>query len=194
MAFFTLHASRIKGVIMKSQPHVVVIGAGIGGMTTAAHLARQGLRVTVLEKNGRAGGRCDQIVREGHRFDTGPTLLVMPLLYEAEFASLGANLRDLLDLQRVDPTYHLVFDDGSKLALTSDLNALESQLEAIEPGSFQGFLRYLQEGHRHYHLGIERLVNRDFRKATDFFNLRNLPLVTQLKPAVPPLSPHVSFL
>jgi phytoene desaturase len=170
---------------MKSQPHVVVIGAGIGGMTTAAHLARQGLRVTVLEKNGRAGGRCDQIEREGHRFDTGPTLLVMPLLYEAEFASLGANLRDLLDLQRVDPTYHLVFDDGSKLALTSDLNALESQLEAIEPGSFQGFLRYLQEGHRHYHLGIERLVNRDFRKATEFFNLRNLPLVTQLKPVLP---------
>ncbi len=177
---------------MNSQ-HIIVIGAGLGGITTAAHLAQQGLRVTVIEKNGRAGGRCDQISREGHRFDTGPTLLVMPLLYEQEFASLGVNMRDVLDLVRVDPTYHLVFDDGSKLALTSDLNALETQMEAIEPDSFQGLLRYLEEGHRHYHLGIERLVNKDFRKATEFFNLRNLPLLTQLKPAMRHYSHMSSF-
>jgi phytoene dehydrogenase-like protein len=43
-------------------------------------------------------------MREGHRFDTGTTLLIMPLVYEAEFAELGASLRDRLDLQRVDPT------------------------------------------------------------------------------------------
>ncbi len=64
----------------------------------------------------RPGGRCDSFVREGHRFDTGPTLLIMPLVYEAEFAALGASLHERLDLQRVDPTYHLVFDDGSEIA------------------------------------------------------------------------------
>ena len=61
----------------------------------------------------------------------------MPLLYETEFAALGTSMHDLLDLQRVDPTYHLVFDDGSRLALTSDMKSLREQLEAIEPGSFQ---------------------------------------------------------
>ncbi len=85
----------------------------------------------------------------------------MPLVYEAEFAALGATLRERLDLQRVDPTYHLVFDDGSQLALTSDLNAMRQQLEAIEPGSMTGFLRYLEEGDRHYHVAMERMVNRD---------------------------------
>lgn len=64
---------------MKSQS-VIVVGAGIGGIATAAHLAQRGLHVTVFEKNGRPGGRCDQFVRDGHRFDAGPTLLVMPLL------------------------------------------------------------------------------------------------------------------
>jgi phytoene dehydrogenase-like protein len=141
--------------------NVIVIGAGIGGITAATHLAKQGLHVTVLEKNARPGGRCDRISRDGHHFDTGPTLLVMPLLYEAEFAALGAgaSIRELLDLQRVDPTYHLVFDNGSQLALTSDMKSMQEQLETFEHGSFQGLLRYMEEGHRHYHLGTERLVS-----------------------------------
>src|SRR5512135_2151959 len=83
----------------------IVVGAGIGGIAAAAHLAQQGMHVTVLEKNARPGGRCDHFRLQGHSFDTGPTLFIMPLLYEAEFASLGASMRERLDLQRVDPTY-----------------------------------------------------------------------------------------
>jgi phytoene desaturase (3,4-didehydrolycopene-forming) len=161
---------------------VIVIGAGIGGMTAAIHLAKQGFKVTVIEKNDHPGGRCDRISREGHHFDTGPTLLVMPLLYESEFAALGTSMREVLDLQRVDPTYHLVFDGGSQLALTSDMKSLQEQLETFEPGSFQGLLRYMDEGHRHYQLGIEKLVYPDFRRATDFFKPGNLPLLYQVKP------------
>jgi phytoene desaturase len=168
---------------MKSKS-VVVIGAGIGGMVAAIHLAQHGIKVTVVEKNSRAGGRCDRISREGHHFDTGPTLLVMPLLYEAEFRALGTSMHERLDLQRVDPTYRLVFDDGKQLALTSDMKSMQEQLESFEAGSFQGFLRYLDEGHRHYHLGIEKLVNRDFRKASEFFTLENIPLIHQLKPLI----------
>jgi phytoene desaturase len=166
----------------QKSPSVVVIGAGIGGIAAAAHLAQQGVHVTVIEKNSRPGGRCDRFSRDGHHFDAGPTLLVMPLLYEAEFAALGASMWEMLAPQRVDPTYHLVFDDNSRLTLTSDLKRLQEQLENIEPGSFQGLLRYLDEGHRHYHLAMERLVNVDFRRAADFFSLRNLPLLHQLKP------------
>jgi phytoene desaturase len=151
-------------------------------MTAAIHLAKAGLHVTVVEKNARPGGRCDRISREGHHFDTGPTLLVMPLLYEAEFAALGASMYKMLDLQRVDPTYHLVFDDGSHLALTSDMKDLQEQMEAIEAGSFQGLLRYMDEGHRHYHLATEKLVFPDFRVASDFFKLSHLPLLHQVKP------------
>lgn len=165
-------------------PSIIIIGAGVGGIAAAARLAKRGLHVTVIEKNSHPGGRCDRMSRDGHNFDTGPTLLVMPLLYEAEFAALGYSAREMLELQRVDPTYHLVFDDGSGLALTSDLNSMREQLESIEPDSYLGFLRYLEEGHRHYHLGIDKLVNRDFRKASDFFTLGNLPLLFQLKPFI----------
>ena len=165
-----------------SKNRVVVIGAGIGGITAATHLAKQGLRVTVIEKNTRPGGRCDRITRNGHCFDTGPTLMVMRLLFESEFSALGTSMYEVLDLQRVDPTYHLVFDDGSQLALTSDMDEIEDQLEEIEPGSFQGFQRYMKEGQQHYDLSVEKLVLPDFRKAPDFFKISNLPLLYQVKP------------
>jgi phytoene desaturase len=163
---------------------VIVVGAGIGGITAAIHLARHGQKVTVLEKNTRPGGRCDQLNCEGHRFDTGPTLMVMPLVYQAEFTELGTPIHEVLDLQRVDPTYQLVFDDGKQLALTSDLQRLQEQLETIEPGSFQGMIRYLSEGYRHYYLGMEKLVSPDFRHAFDFFKISNIPLLFQVKPLV----------
>jgi phytoene desaturase len=163
---------------------VVVVGAGIGGIAAAAHLARQGFAVTVVEKNSHPGGRCDHFSRDGHHFDTGPTLLIMPHLYEAEFAALGSSMRELLDLQRVDPTYHLVFDDGSQLDLTSDMKRMSEQLEAIEPGSFDGFLRYLEEGHQHYTLAMKQLVQRDFRTASEFFTPSNLPLLFRIKPLI----------
>jgi phytoene desaturase len=162
----------------------VVIGAGVGGIAAAAHLARAGLDVTVLEKTADAGGRCGSFVRDGHRFDTGPTLLVMPLQYEAEFRALGASLQERLELRRVDPTYVLVFDDGSQLALTSDEAALRAQLEAIEPGSFDGLQRYLGEGGRHYRLVVDNLVNRDFRRASDFYSAEMLGVAVRLKPFV----------
>jgi phytoene desaturase len=168
---------------MKSS--VIVIGAGIAGIATAAHLAKQGIQVTVVEKNHWPGGRCDHFTRDGHKFDTGPTLLVMPLVYESEFASLGVSFRDVMELQRVDPTYQLVFDDGSKLALTSDMQSMWEQLEAIEPGSFQGFLRYLNEGYQHYNLSMKGLVDRDFRTAFQFFSLNTLFTALRVKSLIP---------
>ena len=160
----------------------LVIGAGVGGLTAAIHLAKFGLHVTILEKDAHPGGRCGQFVRDGHRFDTGPTLFVMPLLYDAEFRALGSSVPELLDLQRVDPTYSLVFDDGSRLGLTSDMATMQEQMEAIEPGSFPGLGRYLEEGGRHYDLVLEKLVNRDFRRAADFFRPDMLSLLFRTKP------------
>ena len=67
----------MKGKSVKAQS-VLIIGAGVGGITAAIHLARNGLRVTVIEKNSHPGGRCGHFTRAGHHFDTGPTLVLPP--------------------------------------------------------------------------------------------------------------------
>lgn len=162
-----------------------MIGAGVGGIAAAAHLARRGLKVTVLEKNGQAGGRLNQFERQGHRFDSGPTLLVLPDVYRAEFATLEADSDELLEPRRVDPSYHLVYDDGRRLRLTADLEDMRAQLESFEPGSFEGFLRYMQEGARHYRQAMKHWVLPDFRQATDFFTPGNLARFFRLRANIP---------
>lgn len=160
---------------------VVVVGAGVGGLSAATHLARRGLDVMVVEKNRRPGGRLGQFTREGHVFSTGPTLLVMPLLYRSELGRLGIDMDAALAPRRVDPTYDIVFDDGARLAMTSDLVAMRDQLEAVEPGSFGGLLRYVDEGRRHYHLAMPRLVDRDFRRLTQFATPANAVLALRIR-------------
>ncbi len=164
-----------------SHPTALVIGAGIGGIATAARLARSGYHVTVLEKNPTPGGRCSQLVRDGHRFDIGATLFLMPEVFAETYAALGERMEDHLDLRRVDPTYRIRFDDGTQLALTSDLNDLQAQLEAIEPGSFGGLLRYLAEGEQNYHGSLKHFVGRNFYNLFEYFSLGNLPLLFKLK-------------
>ncbi len=166
---------------MAKKPSAIVIGAGIGGLATAGRLARNGYEVTVVEKNSHAGGRCDQIVKDGHRFDVGPSLFLMPQIFEETYAALGEKMSDHLDLRRIDPTYTVRFDDGTQLALTANIHAMQAQLEALEPGAFGGFLRYLNEGYHHYHLSLEKFVGRNFYSYLDYFSLRNLPLLFKLK-------------
>jgi phytoene desaturase len=166
---------------MTKKPTAIVIGAGIGGIATAARLAKNGYSVTVLEKNETPGGRANQIVRDGHRFDIGPTLFLMPEVWEETFASLGEKMEDHLDLRRIDPTYKVHFDDGLQLELTSDIGAMQEQLEKVEKTAFTGFLNYIAEGAKHYKISLEKFVGRNFFSIFDYFSLKNLPLIFKLK-------------
>jgi len=86
---------------------VVVVGGGIGGLATAALLARGGAQVTLLERHDRVGGRTGTLELDGFRFDTGPSWYFMPEVFEHFFALLGERVEDHLDLVRLDPAYRL---------------------------------------------------------------------------------------
>jgi phytoene desaturase len=168
---------------------VLVVGAGIGGIATAARLAHNGYQVTVVEKCEKPGGRCGQMNVQGHRFDTGATLFMMPELYAETYAALGERMEDQLDLHRIDPTYHLYFQDNSQIQLTSDLHEMMVQVEAMEPGSFERMLHYLAEGRHHYELSLPNVIGRDFRSLTEFINPRMLSIFLRLKA----LTRHTSY-
>jgi phytoene desaturase len=164
-----------------NQPKAVVIGAGLGGIAAAGRLARNGYEVTVYEKNAVPGGRCGQLVRDGHRFDTGATLFLMPEIFEETYTALGERMEEHLDLRRIDPTYRVRFGDGFELLLSSNMHEMQAQLEAIEPGSFHAFLRYLGEGYRNYHKSIQYFVGRNFYNLAQYFSPKNFPLLFELK-------------
>lgn len=159
----------------------IVIGAGLGGLGIAARLARDGYDVTVLEKNVHPGGRTTTLERDGFRFDMGPSLFLMPAVFAETYADLGERMEDHLDLIKLDPTYRVHFHDSTTLDLTADMMRMREQLEAIEPGSFAEFLRFISEGYRHYHVSLDRFVGRNFRSIFEYFSPANLPLIVQLK-------------
>lgn len=169
----------------------IVIGAGIGGIAAAARLARLGYRVTVLEKNSAPGGRTALLKRDGFTFDMGPSLFLMPSVFAKTYADLGERMEDHLDLVRLDPTYRVHFHDGSTIDLTGDLPKMRDQLEAIEPGSFEPYLRFVEEGCRHYTLSLKHFVERNFYSLGDYLAPANLPLLFELK-ALQKHYPHVS--
>ncbi len=169
---------------MSTKPTALVIGAGIGGIATAARLTRNGFAVTVLEKNDKPGGRCNQIVRDEHRFDVGPTLFLMPEVWEETYAALGEKMSDHLELRRIDPTYKVHFDDGLQLQLTSNIGDMQTQIEKVEKTAFGGFLRYIAEGNQHYKMSLDNFVGRDFYNIFEYFSPGNLPLLFKLKALV----------
>jgi phytoene desaturase len=169
---------------MRLKPTALVIGAGIGGIATAARLAKNGYHVTVLEKNDKPGGRCNQINHDGHRFDTGPTLFLMPEVWRETYEALGEKLEDHLTLKRIDPTYKVHFDDGLQIQLTSNIGEMQSQLEKVEKTAFSGFLQYITEGNRHYKISLDKFVGRNFYNIFQYFSPANLPLIFQLKALV----------
>jgi phytoene desaturase len=160
---------------------VIIIGAGVGGIYAAARLAKQGYQVTVIEKNNQAGGRCNFFEKDGYSFDTGPTLLLMPEIYSRAFSDLEEKIEDHLELFRIDPSYQIFFNDGTKLMLTANQQLLRKQLESIEPNSYEALQRYLKEGESHYKLSLPNLIDHDFKNFFDYFNVKNLLLAFKIK-------------
>ncbi|KAI9178899.1 hypothetical protein H9P43_005561 [Blastocladiella emersonii ATCC 22665] len=159
---------------------VAVIGAGIGGVATAARLANAGFKVDVYEKNDFSGGRLSIIEKGGFRFDQGPSLYLMPKIFAETFADLGENIDDHIQLIRCDPNYRLHFHDGDTLELSSDLAHLRKQLDRYEPGAYEQFFKFQRESHVHYELSVAKVLRKNFVKFTDFFNLANAKMALSL--------------
>ncbi|MCD2190111.1 phytoene desaturase family protein [Actinomycetospora soli] len=127
--------------------HVVVVGAGLGGLTAALHLRGAGREVTVVEREPFAGGRAGRIdLPDGRggafRLDTGPSVITMPDLLEEPLAAVGEKLGDRLDLVRLDPAYHAQFADGSEIRVHTDGDAMEQEIrEKISPRDAEGYRR-----------------------------------------------------
>jgi phytoene desaturase len=166
---------------MTNKPTAVIIGAGIGGIATAIYLAKNGYDVSVYEKNSSPGGRCGQIIRDGHRFDLGATMLLMPEIYRNIFNSLDVPLFENNDIKPLEDLYKIYFDDNKIIAFSTDENKMKVQLEEIEPGSFEMSQKYVSTGYEIFQIGINKLIGRNFDNIFQFANFRNIGMLIKLK-------------
>lgn len=153
---------------------VIVIGGGLGGLATALRLARAGWRVTVCESGARFGGKMNTWEREGFRFDTGPSLITMPWVFDDLFRAAGASLEEHVELVRVHPLADYVFASGERLTYTSSLPEWLATLREIEPRDVDGFFRFMRLGARLYNLSQETFMRRAPTAPPDLRGLRAL--------------------
>jgi phytoene desaturase len=123
---------------------VVVVGAGLGGLSAALRLAGAGRQVTLLEREAVPGGRAGVLHDSGYMFDTGPTVLTMPDLIADALDCVGERLEDWLQLDPVSPLYRASFADGSRLDVHADPQAMEAEIAAVcGPDQAAGYRRYV---------------------------------------------------
>ena len=160
---------------------VIIVGAGVGGLTTSIHLARKGYKVRILEKNTYVGGRCSSFIRDGHSFDVGATMVMMTDIYQKTWESFGKNVFEELELTQLDPIYNINFHSGENIKLSSELTKIQEVMERIEKGSFSKFLRYMSDSYDVYKLSMKEIIDRNYYRATEFFNIKSLFLLQKLK-------------
>src|SRR5664280_2019347 len=158
-----------------------IIGAGIGGITTAIYLAKNGYDVSVFEKNSTPGGRCGQLIRDGHRFDLGATMLMMPDIYREIFDSLGIPIFENNEIHPLEDLYKIYFDNNEVITFSTDKEKMKAQHEKIEPGSFAKSQKYVNDGYEIFQIGIHKLIGRNFDNIFQFANFRNIGMLIKLK-------------
>ncbi|MDN6140404.1 MAG: NAD(P)/FAD-dependent oxidoreductase, partial [Tetragenococcus koreensis] len=153
---------------------VLIVGAGVAGLTAAVRLQYLGYDVTLYEKNNQVGGKMNQIKEEGFCFDVGPTIVMMKDIYEEIFSFCQRNPADYLPMEKVDPMLHLYFSEEPPLSFSSDLTQLMHTLESISEEDAQGYLGFLSDIYKRYLIAKDAFITRSFRSFWDFYNPSSL--------------------
>ena len=147
---------------------VVIVGAGLGGLSAACHLVGRGHDVTVLERATTPGGRAGLLELDGYRFDTGPTVMTMVDLLDETFRAAGAHRSDHVDLTRLDPAYRALFEDGSELRVRAGREAMTQEIrERVGPGDAAGFERFADWLGDLYDLEQPNFIDADLSSVVD---------------------------
>jgi phytoene desaturase len=178
---------------------VVIVCAGLAGLSAAMRLTGAGRRVTVLEREPVPGGRAGVMVRPGpsggeYRFDPGPTVLTMPDLIADCFDAVGEDMADWLHLRPVAPLYRAHYADGSRLDVHSDTDAMAAEIEQLcGPEEAAGFHRYVDFVSKLYRYEMRDFIDRNIDTPLDLIsvNLARLAAIGGFRRLAPKVAQYL---
>ena len=142
--------------------HVVVVGAGLAGLSAALRLAGAGRKVTVVERESVPGGRNGLLKKSGYSFDTGPSVLTMPDLISDALACVGEDIKDWLELVPLKPLYRAFYHDGSQLDVHADTNQMQAEIaKSISSKEAEGYARYVEFVTKLYKYEMKDFIDRN---------------------------------
>lgn len=147
---------------------VVIVGAGLAGLSAALWLASTGRQVTVVERGSGPGGCAGRREVGGFQFDTGPTVVTMPELIDETLAAVGENITDRLPLTRLSPAYRAHYADGTTLDVHADVARMEAEIERLcGAREAAGYRRLVHFAEQIYHLEMPHFINRNVGSLRD---------------------------
>ncbi|EHR51997.1 phytoene desaturase [Saccharomonospora marina XMU15] len=147
---------------------VVVVGAGLAGLSAALHLLGAGHEVTVLERAARPGGRAGDRGEAGYTIDTGASVFTMPELLDEAFDAVGESRQRWVRLSRVEPAYRAHFADGSSMRLHTDPEAMEAEIRSVAgPDDAEGYRRLRRWLTELYAVQRDRFIGANFDSPLD---------------------------
>lgn len=148
--------------------HVVIVGAGLGGLSAALRLAGAGRKVTVIERESVPGGRNGLLKRNGYSFDTGPTVLTMPDLIQDALSCVGEDIKDWLELIPLDPLYRAFYHDGSQLDVHADTTRMQDEIASTIGGAEAiGYGKYVEFVTKLYKYEMKDFIDRNIDSPLD---------------------------
>jgi phytoene desaturase len=174
---------------------VVIVGAGLGGLSAALRLAGAGREVTVLEREDVPGGRNGLLELDGYRFDTGPTVLTMPDLIADALDCVGERLEDWLQLDPVDPLYRAYYPDGSTLDVRADAGEMAEEVRRVcGPDEAAGYLRYVDFVSQLYRYEMKDFIDRNIDSPLSLVspNLARLAAIGGFRRLAPKVEQYLS--
>jgi phytoene desaturase len=160
---------------------VLIVGAGPGGLSAAILLAAAGLEVKIIERLETVGGRTSTIQSNGFKFDLGPTFFLYPSALEEIFQAGNADLRQEVELIRLDPQYRILFGEGGQLDCTSDIARMEESIAAISPADAPAFRRFIAENRLKFNR-MKPFLASPFQSWRDMASLQLLKMLPLLRP------------
>jgi diapolycopene oxygenase len=143
-------------MIQNGKKRVIVIGAGLGGMSAAISLAVKGYSVCVFEKNDRVGGKLNVLKKDGFSFDLGPSILTLPHYFRRLWTRAGRRMEDDVTIETVTPHWRNFFEDGTVVDLHMDPFEMKKELSKLgDPELEKAFYAFLKYSANQYDL-IER--------------------------------------
>lgn len=131
---------------------VIVIGAGLGGLTSAIRLAHQGFSVTVVEKEATVGGKLQQVDTGEYQFDLGPSTITMQHVFEDVFTACNRRIEDYLTFYPINEGTRNFFADGNIVDFSTDIAHVEEQIATFSQHDAANYCRFLTESKRFYQI------------------------------------------
>ncbi|MBN1408103.1 MAG: phytoene desaturase [Calditrichaceae bacterium] len=158
-----------------------VIGGGLGGLTAALRLAKNGFKVSLFEKNQSLGGKMNQVIHGGYRFDTGPSLLTMPFVIDELYYYLGLDRKQYLDFEPIDPICQYFWDDGTKLSAYTEMEKMREAMTNISIEDAKNLKDFLLYSRRIWELTADTFLYTAVHETGKILNKKTLKKLLKIK-------------